>query len=188
MNITNYLHNFQYNSLVVLSFFFISFIALVLNYFTKGKSNKLLFSTYRSSIFYPLTYIRLFTHILGHSNWNHFKNNFLYILLIGPMIEEKYGSLNLLIMILITALATSIINSLISNNRVLGASDIVFMFIVLSSFVNIHSGKIPITLILIFIFYIIDEIKNGLLKKDNISHMGHLIGAICGCIYGFYIL
>lgn len=185
MNIINY---FQYNSVVVLSFFFLSFVVLVLNYFTKGKSNKLLFSSYRSSPFEPLTYIRLFTHVLGHSGWNHFKNNFLYILLIGPMIEEKYGSLNLLIMILITALSTGIINSLVSKNRVLGASDIVFMFIVLSSFVNIHSGKIPVTLILILIFYVIDEIKDGLFKKDNVSHLGHLIGAICGCIYGFYIL
>ena len=185
MDIINY---FQYNSVVVLTFFFFSFIVLNLNYFTKGKSNKLLFSSYRSSPFEPLTYIRLFTHVLGHSGWNHFKNNFLYILLIGPMIEEKYGSLNLLIMILITALSTGVINSLVSKNRVLGASDIVFMFIVLSSFVNINSGKIPVTLILILIFYVIDEIKDGLFKKDNVSHLGHLIGAICGCIYGFYIL
>lgn len=185
MDIINY---FQYNSVVVLTFFFFSFIVLILNYFTKGKSNKLLFSSYRSSPFEPLTYIRLFTHVLGHSDWNHFKNNFLYIILIGPMIEEKYGSLNLLIMILITALSTGIINSLVSKNRVLGASDIVFMFIVLSSFVNINSGKIPVTLILILIFYVIDEIKDGLFKKDNVSHLGHLIGAICGCIYGFYIL
>ena len=185
MDIINY---FQYNSVVVLTFFFFSFIVLILNYFTKGKSNKLLFSSYRSSPFEPLTYIRLFTHVLGHSDWNHFKNNFLYIILIGPMIEEKYGSLNLLIMILITALSTGVINSLVSKNRVLGASDIVFMFIVLSSFVNINSGKIPVTLILILIFYVIDEIKDGLFKKDNVSHLGHLIGAICGCIYGFYIL
>lgn len=185
MDIINY---FQYNSVVVLTFFFFSFIVLILNYFTKGKSNKLLFSSYRSSPFELLTYIRLFTHVLGHSDWNHFKNNFLYILLIGPMIEEKYGSLNLLIMILITALSTGVINSLVSKNRVLGASDIVFMFIVLSSFVNINSGKIPVTLILILIFYVIDEIKDGLFKKDNVSHLGHLIGAICGCIYGFYIL
>ena len=30
--------------------------------------------------------------------------------------------------------------------------------------------------------------EDGLFKKDNVSHLGHLIGAICGCIYGFYIL
>ena len=178
----------QYNSPVVLTFFFISFIVLLINWISKGKSNNALFSTYRSSILNPMTYIRLFTHIFGHLNWSHFMNNFLYILLIGPMVEEKYGSINLLIMIAITALVTGIINNLFSNYRLLGASGIVFMLIILSSLVNIQSGKIPITLILIFIFYIANEIISGIFKKDNVSHMGHLVGAICGCVYGFYIL
>ena len=82
---------FQYNSVLILTFFFLSFGALILKYITLGSSNKLLFSSYRSSLLNPLTYVRLFTHALGHADWKHFSNNFLYILLIGPMIEEKYG-------------------------------------------------------------------------------------------------
>ncbi len=184
MEIINHL---SYNSVVILSFFFISLFSFILNYLTKGKSNKTLFSSYKSSLFNPLTYVRLVTHIFGHANWNHFMNNFLYILLIGPMIEEKYGSINLIIMILATSIITGILNSLFSNKRILGASGIVFMLIVLSSFVNITTGKVPITLILICIFYVANEIISGIFKKDDISHMGHLIGAICGFIFGFYI-
>ena len=185
MNILKY---FQYNSKLILSYFFISFVVLVLSWITNKKSNDLLFSTYRSSIFNPMTYIRLFTHVLGHDNWKHFSSNFIYILLVGPMIEEKYGSLNLLIMILITSGITGIINSVISKNKLLGASGIVFMLIILSSFVNIESGKIPITIILIFIFYIVNEIIDGVFKKDKVSHLGHLIRAICGLGFGFYLL
>jgi GlpG protein len=181
------LNNIQYNSPIILSFFFISFIVLILNYLTNGKSNDLLFTSYRSSIFNPISYLRLFTHIFGHENWNHFVNNFLYILLIGPMIEEKYGATNLLIMISLTATITGIINSIFSKNKILGASGIAFMLIVLSSFVNISTGKIPLTLILICLFYLVNEVLDGLFKKDNISHLGHLIGAICGIIYGLYI-
>ncbi len=177
----------SYNSIIVLSFFFISLFSLVLNYLTKGKSNKKLFSSYRSNLLDPLTYVRLVTHIFGHANWSHFMNNFLYILLIGPMIEEKYGSINLTIMILAVAIITGILNMLFSNKRILGASGIVFMLIILSSFVNITTGKVPITLILIFIFYVVNEIISGIFKKDDISHMGHLIGAVCGFVFGFYI-
>lgn len=175
----------QYNSVLILTFFFLSFGTLILKYVTFGKSNKLLFSTYRSSLLNPLTYVRFFTHILGHSDWKHFSNNFIYILLIGPMIEEKYGTVNLLIMILITAGTTGIINHIVGRKRLLGASGIVFMLIMMSSFVNIQVGKIPITLILIFIFYIVNEIIDGILKKDDVSHTGHIIGAICGTIFGF---
>ncbi len=182
----NIISKLQMNSPVIICFFLLSLIAFILNTITKGSANRLLFSTYRCSIFDPLTYIRAFTHVLGHSNWNHFMNNFLYILLVGPMIEEKYGSMNLLFMILITAVITSIINAIITKNSLLGASGIVFMLIIMGSFVNIQSGKIPVTLILIFIFYIINEIISGLFKKDNVSHLGHLIGAVCGLIYGFY--
>lgn len=184
IHLNNYI---SYNSKVILSFFFICLIAFILNTITKGKSNKLLFSNYRSSPLNPLTYIRLFTHIIGHSNWQHLKRNFLYILLIGPLVEEKYGSINLLIMILLTAFITGLINIIIGKYKILGSSDIVYMLIILSSIVNINKGTIPLTLILIIIFYIIDEILQ-INKSDNVSHLSHLIGAICGCIYGFYIL
>ena len=66
MNIFNYL---EYNSLIILSFFFISLISLILNILTKGKSNDLFFSTYRSSLLNPLTYLRLVTHIFGHATY-----------------------------------------------------------------------------------------------------------------------
>ena len=180
------LNKLQYNSVLILSYFFISLIALIINKITQGKSNQLLFSSYRSSPLNPLTYIRFFTHALGHTGWHHFSSNFLTMLLIGPMIEEKYGTINLLIMMLITAGITGLINTIISRKAILGASGNVFMLIILSSMVNLEAGKIPLTLVLIFFFYITNEIIEGIFVKDNVSHMGHIIGAICGVIFGFY--
>lgn len=182
MELINYL---QYNSVLILTFFFISLASLILKYITLGASNRILFSSYRSSLANPLTYIRMVTHVFGHSDWKHFSNNFLYILLIGPMIEEKYGTINLLIMMLITAGITGIINYIRGRKRILGASGIVFMLIMMSSFVNIEAGKVPITLILMFICYIVNEIIDAIFKKDDVSHSGHIIGAICGTIFGF---
>ena len=182
-----YLNYFGYNSIVILSYFFICVVVLVLNKITNNKVNRYFFLSGRGNIFNPLTYITMFTHIFGHENFNHFRNNFLYILLIGPMIEEKYGSYNLLVMILITAFVTAFINIIISNQKILGASGIAFMLILLSSLVNLQDGKVPLTLILIFMFYIIGEIKDGLFKRESISHLSHIIGAICGFVYGFYL-
>ena len=179
---------FQYNSVVILSFFFTSLIVLVLNQVTKGETNKQLFSCYRSSIWNPLTYLRLFSHILGHANWNHLKNNFLIILLVGPSLEEKYGVANLIAMILITAGITGILHNIFKKTVLLGSSGIAFMLVLLSSFVNINSGRVPLTLILICLFYVIDEIRDSMAKKDQVSHLGHLIGAVCGIAFGFYFL
>ena len=180
------LNKLQYNSVLILSYFLISLAALIINKITQGKTKQLLFSSYRSSPLNPLTYIRFFTHALGHTGWHHFSSNFLTMLLIGPMIEEKYGTMNLLIMMLITAGITGLINTIISRKAILGASGNVFMLIILSSMVNLEAGKIPLTLVLIFFFYITNEIIEGIFIKDNVSHMGHIIGAICGVIFGFY--
>ena len=177
----------EYNSKVILSFFFISLFVLILNKITKGKTNNHLFCTYRESIFNPLMYVRLITHIFGHENWSHFRNNFIMILLVGPALEEKYGSINLIIMIAMNAIITGIIHNLLKKTKLLGASGISFMFILLSSFANINEG-IPITLLLIILFYVFDEIKDLFTKKDNISHLGHIIGAILGIAFGFYFL
>ncbi|MBR5370176.1 MAG: rhomboid family intramembrane serine protease, partial [Bacilli bacterium] len=129
--------NFDYNSPVIITYLVISIIAWLLNLITGGKSNKLLFTSYRSSIFNPLTYIRLFTHAIGHIDLSHLIHNFLFILLIGPMIEEKYGSINLLVMLLITSLVIRLFNTIFSNYSITGASGNVYMLIVLSSFSNI---------------------------------------------------
>ena len=186
MDILQYSTYFQYNSLVILSYFFICLFTLFLSKITKGRSNTLLFSSYRSSLLNPFTYVRMIGHIFGHSNWTHFMNNFMIILLVGPMIEEKYGSINLLIMMSITSVITATLNMIISKKGILGASGIAFMLIILSSLVNFDNGKIPVTLILICLFYIVNEIYSGISKKDNVSHLSHIIGAICGGVLGIF--
>ncbi len=175
---------FQYNAIITLTMFFLSVLVFIIDKISKGKATRYVFSSQRTSLKNPLTYIRFFTHIFGHLDWDHLSSNYLKILLLGPLIEEKYGSINLLIMILITAFIIGLVNFIIGKARIFGASGIAFMLIVLSAFVNVTQRKIPITLVLIILFYLIDEIKN-LHKKDGIGHYAHLIGGICGCVFGF---
>lgn len=179
---------FQYNAPVILTFTLLSFLSLVLGWITKGASTDKLFCVYRSRLFDPMMYIRMFTHILGHADYNHFIGNFTVILLVGPMLEEKYGSKQLLEMIAVTAFVTGFIQVIFfPGTALLGASGIAFMLILLSSFANYQKGRIPITLILVAIIYLSGEIVDGLFQKDNISQMGHIIGGICGCVFGWFI-
>ena len=130
-------------------------------------------------------WIRLFTHIVGHGNWAHLLGNFAFILLLGPILEEKYGSLGLVGMMLITALATGLLNALFSNAALLGASGIVFMMILLASFTNIRDGDIPLTFILIVALYLAREIIEGIQNDDSIAQFAHIAGGICGSLFGF---
>lgn len=173
-----------YNSPVIISFMLLSLIAMILGYVTGGASTKLLFSVYRAPLSDPLFYPRLFTHILGHSGISHFMGNFMIILLVGPMLEEKYGGRLLLGMIAVTALITGLINVVFfPGTALLGASGAAFMLILLSSFAGSKNGELPLTLIFVAVLYLGQEIINGFFD-DNISQTAHLIGGACGCVFG----
>lgn len=182
--------NFDYNAPVVLTYFFISLSILIIDKVSKNKVSSTLFTTYKNdSLLNPLTYFKLISHSLGHASWDHFYSNFIKILLIGPLIEEKYGSINLLITMIITSLIIGIINKIFGKGGILGASGVAYMLILLSSFVNIKNGKIPTTLALIILFFVVDEvIKLFSRKKDGVSHLGHITGASCGVIFGILML
>lgn len=184
------MHNFKitFNSPIILGFVCISFAVMLLNYITMGKSNELLFMTYRSSLTSPLTYIRLFTHVLGHSGWSHYIGNMAYILLLGPMLEEKYGWKNILLVIVVTAVVTGIINNLFFPNVALcGASGVVFAFILLTSFTGFKEGEIPLTFILVAVIFIGQQIYEGIAIQDNVSNLSHILGGIIGAVFGYFL-
>ena len=177
---------FDYNAPVILTYFFICLIILLIDKLCKGKFSATFFTTYKNdSLLNPLTYFKLVSHSLGHADWDHLYSNFIKILLIGPLIEEKYGSINLLIAMILTSLIIGIVNKILGKGGILGASGVAYMLILLSSFANMENGKIPITLTLIILFFVVDEvIKLFRRKKDGVSRLGHITGAICGIVFG----
>lgn len=176
----------SFNSPVILSFTGLCLLALILSYISSGHTNTLLFSVYRSSFTNPLTYVRLFGHVLGHANLEHFMGNIMLILVLGPMLEEKYGSSNILFVILATALATGLANVLLFPHvMLLGASGVVFAFIMLSSFTCVRDKEIPLTFILVAILYIGEQVYEGLFVKSNISNLSHILGGLVGAGLGY---
>ena len=176
----------HYNSPVVLTFFFLSVSALLLDILTKGWTTVHLFSVYRSPIT-PLFFVRLFGHVLGHSGYAHFAGNMVLFLVVGPPLEEKYGSKALLAGILLTALVSGLLQcALFPHTALLGASGIVFMLILLSSLAGMKTGSIPLTLILVAVIYLGQEIWDAVMVRDNVAHFMHLVGGACGTGFGFY--
>lgn len=176
----------SYNAPVVLSFVLACFLTTLIGVFTNNSSTEFLFSVYRGSVTNPLTYVRLFTHVLGHSGFEHFIGNAMYLLLIGPMLEEKYGSNTMLKIILSTALITGVVHCFIwSSYSLCGASGIVFAFIIVSSFTAFKDGEIPISFLLVAILYIGNEIYDGIIIRDNISNLTHILGGAVGSIAGY---
>ena len=165
----------SFNAPVVLWFAIICAVATLLNYLTNGAANQVIFSTYHSSLGSPLTYLRFVTHVFGHGDWTHLVGNMTYLLLLGPMLEEKYGSKTLVEVIAITAVVTAVANYLFFPTVALcGASGVVF-----------KEGEIPLTFVLVAAFFIGREIIDGIFVTDQISNLAHIIGGIIGGLLGY---
>jgi len=181
----------KYNSPVVLTFAIISLLALGLSSLSDGGSNRLMFSVYGNNWGSPMHYFRLLAHSLGHANVQHLSGNILLMLLVGPSVEERYGSLRLLCMMLGTSLVIGLISVLVQPTiMLLGASGIVFMLIILNSFGSSDRGMIPVTLILVVIVYMGQEVFVGVQNilgttEDSISQLAHIVGGLCGLLFGF---
>lgn len=170
-----------YNSPVVLTFALISFATLLLGMATGGSTTTQFFMVYRSSPANPLTYVRLFCHVLGHADFSHFFGNMTLFLVVGPPLESKMGGRNLLFAIGVTAVVSGLVHILLnSNTALLGASGVVFMMIILSSITGARKGQIPLTLILVAVIYLGNEIWEGLTANDATSQLAHITGGLCG--------
>ncbi len=177
-----------FNSPVILGFVFACLCVTIIGSLTGGRVTQWLFMTYHSSLASPMTYLRFFTHVLGHSGWSHFLGNATYLLLLGTILEDKYGSRVIIEIILITALVTGLVNYIFFwNVGLCGASGIVFAFILLASFTGFKSGEIPLTFILIAVIFIGQQLYEGITVSDNISNMAHIVGGGVGALAGYIL-
>jgi membrane associated rhomboid family serine protease len=178
----------KYNAPTVLTYTFISAAVLILSLTVLPSLTENWFVVPGKGSFSPIriqNWVCLFTHIMGHANWTHLVSNFSLILLIGPILEEIYGSLSMLFMIAVTALVTGLLNILLFPANLLGASGVVFMMILLASFTNFSKGEIPLTFILILVLYLGRELFNSF-ANNNISEFAHIVGGFCGSLFGFF--
>ena len=111
-----------------------------------------------------------------------------YILLLGPMLEEKYGAAKILEVMGITALVTGLVNYIFFPAVALcGASGVVFAFILLTSFTSFREGELPVTVILVALIYLGQQLYEGIFLQDNISNLSHITGGIIGAVIGYQL-
>ena len=177
---------FSFNAPAVLCFALVSLGALGLSTLSSGASDHLVFSVYKSSFLNPLTYVRLLCHVMGHTSFSHYVSNMALILALGPIVEERYGSFRLLLMFAVTAVVSGLFHIFLGSGALMGASGIVYMLIFLASTSGSRGGEIPLTLVAVAALYLTQEILGGLFSADNISHLSHIVGGICGAVMGLF--
>ena len=177
----------SYNAPFTLTFSLLSVLAFLAGSFSDGIATAWFFSVSSDmSWIEPRTYFRLIFHVCGHISGHHLVSNLLIILLLGPLLEEKYGAGALLRMALTTALLTSAVMVFIVPGTLLGASGVAFAFIVLSSMTRVRSGEIPLTFIIVALLFLGREIAAALTQDDQTAQFAHLLGGAVGAVTGWH--
>ncbi len=134
----------------------------------------------------PQNWFALIFYVFGHENWTHLWNNLLFLILLGPILEEKYAPKAMLFMMAATTLVAGIFNVLLRQPPLVGSSAIVFMMIMLVSFARTKQGEIPVSFLLVFILFMLAEITRGAAPgSHDVSSVAHVVGGVCGTIFGF---
>lgn len=141
-----------------------------------------------------LSYVNLVIYPFGGENSTSFFLNIGFILLLGPVLEERYGSIMLALMIFITSLVGGVLTACVSTFGISGCGGIVFMMIILSVLSVFIKKQLPVSWIFIFALYLAFSLFSGKkisgfmpFMQNNVPVFIQLASGICGSLFGFFV-
>jgi membrane associated rhomboid family serine protease len=130
------------------------------------------------------SYVGLFLYPLSHGSITHLVSNFGIILLIAPLLEKQYGWKKLFSFSVITTLVIGLAHIILSDAALIGASGLVFLYIVLASLSNATNKEVPLTFILVVCMFLGQEIINSF-QEDQVSQLAHIGGGIMAVLFRY---
>lgn len=183
---------FHYDSPVMLTFALITLLVFILDAFAfKGKLKEIwLVTPTAAGGQFPFSFsdfpsiLRLFIHVFGYSQNEVLICNLIFILLLGPQMEERYGSVIIGIMIFVSSLFSAVLNACFCKNAVCGAEPVVFMLILLWTMMQLSRSKISASAIAVIALFIAMLVfrknPNGVVGVAVIA-----AGGLCGSLFAF---
>lgn len=178
-----------YESPVTLAFVIVSLIFFIFDTFVLKEKLTALFlsspTTSKGELPFELTkaisYLRVILYAFGGAKSPVFFFNLLLILILGSDTEEKYGSIVIGIMILVSTIFSGVLNASFSPHSLQGASSIVFMLLFLTCFDSFTKKKISLRVLIVFIILCITYSKADGPLALSIA----LAGGLCGSLFAF---
>ena len=132
----------------------------------------------------PLQYSRFLVHVLGNISWAVYASDLAFILLLGPQLEQKFGSPVITLMMAVTALASGLLNAAFSSALLMGGTGIAFMMILLAAFTSVDRNSIPLSFLFAAVLFLFRELYYAV-DTASVSNFAHLAGGLAGSALGF---
>lgn len=132
----------------------------------------------------PLQYIRFLVHVFGNNSWSVYASDLAFILLLGPQLEQRFGSAVIVLMAAVTALVSGLLNAAFSSSLLMGGTGIAFMMILLAAFTSIDKSSIPLSFLCAAVLFLFRELYYSV-DTASLSNFAHLAGGLAGSALGF---
>ena len=180
----------SYDAPVTLTFVIICAVLFLLNTFLikNGAMDKLLSSPTSTAgslpfiVSQPLSYLRLLLYIFGAGEGSVLITNLILIMLLGPAMEERYGSVIIGIMIFVSALFSGVLNACFCMESLTGAVPVVSMMIFLNAFMSFSKKKFPLSFAAVMVLFVVLEVFGG---AGAIRIIICIAGGLCGSLFAF---
>ena len=130
----------------------------------------------------PVSYLRLLLYIFGAGDASVLITNLILIMLLGPAMEERYGSVIIGIMIFVSALFSGVLNACFCEASLVGAVPVVSMMIFLNAFMSFSKKKFPLSFVAVMVFFVVLQIVSG---AGAVKIIICIAGGLCGSLFAF---
>ena len=137
----------------------------------------------------PLSYLRLLLYIFGAGSGpvsagagSVLITNLILIMLLGPAMEERYGSVIIGIMIFVSALFAGVLNACFCADSLVGAVPVVCMMIFLNAFMSFSKKTFPLSFAAVIVLFVFLEIFSG---AGAVKIIICIAGGLCGSLFAF---
>ena len=104
------------------------------------------------------------------------------IMLLGPAMEERYGSVIIGIMIFVSALFAGVLNACFCETSLVGAVSLVSMMIFLNAFMSFSKKKFPLSFAVVMLLFVLLQIFSG---AGAVQIIIYIAGGLCGSLFAF---
>ena len=132
----------------------------------------------------PVSYFRLLLYIFGSEGGRAAElfTNLILIMLLGPSMEERYGSVIIGIMIFVSALFSGVLNACFLETSLVGCVPLVSMMIFLNAFMSFSKKKFPLSFAAVMLLFVLLQFFSG---AGVLRIIVCIAGGLCGSLFAF---
>lgn len=132
------------------------------------------------------SYFRTFLYVFGGKEIASVIFNLIFILLLGPSLEEYYGSVLVAVCYFITAVFAGVLNACFCSTSLQGSSCIVMMMIFLSALMSVSKHKMPVSSVLVLALCIVNIVISE--KAGGIAGIFiNIVAGLCSSLPAFIV-